>query len=141
MAIFCTNPTKAAKRYSQRVGAIMIFYVLAVYRVTKLVHDHHPTGWKLYFTAALPAIPILALLAVVGMYLREEVDEYKRLVIVRSMLVAIGVTLAMTAFTDFLRSYGAITEVPPFTEFVVFWVVMAIAQAVQSVMNRVKDDD
>ena len=137
----CTNPTKAARRYSQRVAAIMLFYVGTVFRVTSMVHEHHPTGWKLYLDAALPTIPILALLVVVGLYLREEVDEYKRLVIVRSMLVATGVTLALAAFTDFLRSYDAIKEVPPFSTFVVFWVVMGLAQAVQSVMNRVKDDD
>lgn len=141
MSIFCTNPSKASKRYAQRVAFMMSFYVLAVYRVTKLVHDHHPTGWKLFVAASLPAIPIMALLVMVGLYLHEEADEYKRLMVVRSMLVAIGVTLAITAVTDFLRSYGAISQVPPFTEFVVFWLVMALAQGVQSLMNRVRDDD
>ena len=141
MSIFCTNPSKASKRYAQRVGTMMFFYVLAVYRVTKLVHDRHPTGWKLYVTASLPALPIMAFLVTVGLYLHEEEDEYKRLMVVRSMLVAIGVTLAMTAVVDFLRSYGAISQVPPFTEFVVFWIVMAIAQGVQGLMNRASDDD
>ncbi len=137
----CTNPTKAARRYTRRVLAIMVFYIAAVMQVTRMVRHHHFAGTKLYLLSILPAIPILALLVVVGLYLREEVDEYKRQQLVISMLCAIGVTLAVTAVADFLRSYGAITALPPFTEFVMFWIVMGIAGAVQAARNRVHDDE
>lgn len=138
---FCTNPTKAARRYTQRVAAIMIFYVVTVFRVTAFVRAHHPVGGKLYFLSCLPALPILALLAVVGLYLREEMDEFKRQQLVVAMLCAIGVTLAVTAVGDFLRTYGAITALPPFTEFVLFWVVMGVVGAIQHVQNRVQADE
>ncbi len=40
-----------------------------------------------------------------------------------------------------LRSYGAIHALPPFTEFVLFWIVMALAQAVLSILNRAGRDE
>ena len=37
--------------------------------------------------------------------------------------------------------YGAITALPPFTEFVVFWVVMGLVGAFQHMTNRVTADE
>lgn len=137
---FCTNPTKAARRYTQRVASIMIFYVATVMAVTRMVRAHHFAGPKLWFLSCMPAVPIVALLVVVGLYLREEVDEFKRQQLVIAMLVAIGVTLAVSAVGDFLRSYGAISSMPPFLEFVTFWGVMGVVGAVQHLQNRVGAD-
>ena len=137
----CTNPTKAAKRYVRRIGAVGVIYIATVWVITKYVHEAHPTGAKLLVLAATPALDVIAMIVVVGMYLREEVDEFKRYQLVVAILAAVGVTLAMLAVTDFLRSYGAMGEMPPFATFVVFWMVLAVAQSVQSIRNRVKSDD
>jgi hypothetical protein len=119
----------------------MVLYITAVSRITAVVREHRITGVKLFLLASVPAIDIVAMLVVIGLYLKEEADEFKRHQMVVSILWAIGVTLALNAFVDFLRSYGAIQAPPPFTEFIVFWIVMGVAQAVQSIRNRVKDDD
>lgn len=137
--LFCGPTTKAGKRYLYRMAGVMVFYMLTVFRVTSMVRAHHPTGVKAYLMAALPTIPVIAMLGVVGLYLQEEQDEFQRVLVVRSLLWAIAVSLGMTAFTDFLRSYDAITSVPPFTQFVVFWVVFGVAQGVQSTIYRVRE--
>jgi len=80
-------------------------------------------------------------LQVVGLYLKEETDEFVRQQVVNSLLWAMAVVLAVTAFVDFLRSYTPIGDTPPFTVFVTFWIVFALAQGVQSLMNRVASDD
>ena len=139
--MFCGSTSKAAKRYTQRLLTVMTLYVLAVLAVTKFVHGHNPKGWKLWFVAALPTAPIVAMLGVIGLYLKEETDEFKRMTITRSMLWATAVTLAATAFNDFMRSYGGGDVLPPFTTFVTFFLVMGLAELIQSVMNRVKDDE
>ena len=139
--IFCSNQSKAGKQYTQRLIVVMLLYLLTVWLVTPLVRTHHWIGAKLYLAAALPTIPILFMLLVVGLYLRDERDEFKRHQTVVSMLWAIAITLGFTAFTDFLRSYGAITAVPPFTEFVTFWMSMGIVNAVQTIRSRVGTDE
>jgi hypothetical protein len=141
MQLICRDATKAARRYSQRMGAIGVLYIAIVWEITKYVQERHPTGPKLFLLAATPALDVVAMIAVVGVYLREEVDEYKRYQLVIAILCAIGVTLAYEAFVDFLRSYGAIGAPPPFTEFMIFWFTLAIAQLVQKFLNRVKADE
>jgi len=128
--------SKAGKRYTSRMLTVMCSYVVVVLMVTRFVRTHHPAGAEVYFLAALPTIPVLCMLGVVGRYLHEEQDEFQRMLVVRSLLWAIAVSLGLAAFTDFLRSYGAIVALPPFTEFVAFWVAFGIVQGIQSTLNR-----
>lgn len=138
---FCGAKSKAARRYTQRILAVMTVYVLTVLAVTRFVRGHRVSGHSVYLLAALPTIPIVAMLAVVGLYLHEEQDEFQRMVTVRSLLWAIAGVLAMTAFADFLRSYGALQALPPFTEFVVFWVAFGLAQGVQAALNSANREE
>ena len=137
---FCSHPSKAARRYVQRLGAVGLIYLGTVWVITRYIHQHHPTGAKLFMLAAVPAFDVVAMIAVVGIYLRDEVDEFKRHQLVVSILWAIGFTLALMAFIDFLRSYQSIAAPPPFMEFTVFWISLALVQAIQAFRNRVRDE-
>ncbi|HEV2578185.1 MAG TPA: hypothetical protein VGU25_13335 [Acidobacteriaceae bacterium] len=140
MRAICGNQTKAAKRYVQRMGAIALVYLATVWVITTYVHQHRPTGAKLFVLAAVPAFDVVAMIVVVGLYLREEIDEFKRYQLVVSILWAVGFTLALMAFIDFLRAYQSITAPPPFFEFTIFWISMALAQAILTFRNRVRDE-
>ena len=133
--------TRAGRRYVQRMGAIGLVYLATVWVITRYIHQHHPTGSKLFVLAAVPAFDVVAMIAVVGIYLRDEVDEFKRHQLIVSILWAVGFTLALMAFVDFLRSYNSIAAPPPFMEFTVFWISMALVQAVQAFRNRVRGDE
>lgn len=141
MTGICSSPTKAARRYVQRMGAVGLVYLATVWVITRYIHQHHPTGAKLFVLAAVPAFDVIAMIAVVGIYLRDEVDEFKRHQLVVSILWAIGVTLGLMAFVDFLQSYQSITAPPPFMEFCVFWLSMALVQGILSFRNRVRGDE
>jgi hypothetical protein len=123
------------------MGAIGLIYLATVWVITRYVHQHHPTGAKLFMLAAVPAFDVVAMLVVVGIYLRDEVDEFKRHQLVVSILWAVGFTLGLMAFIDFLRSYQSIAAPPPFMEFTVFWIAMALVQAIQAFRNRVRADE
>lgn len=140
MVGICSNRTRAARRYVQRMGAVALVYLGTVWVITRYIHQHHPTGAKLFVLAAVPAFDIVAMLVVVGIYLREEVDEFKRHQLIVSILWAVGFTLALMAFVDFLRSYQSIAAPRPFMEFTVFWISMAVVQAIQAFRNRVRDE-
>src|ERR1700751_1800202 len=105
----CSHPTKAARRYVQSMAAWGLVYLGTVWVITRYVHQHHPTGAKLFMLAAVPAFDVVAMIAIVGIYLRDEVDEFKRHQLIVSILLAIGFTLALMAFIYFLQSYKSIT--------------------------------
>ena len=141
MEMICRTPTKAGRRYVQRMGAWGVVYLGTVWVMTRYVHQHHPTGAKLFVLAAIPAFDVVGMIAVVGIYLRDEADEFKRYQLILAILWAIGFTLALMAFMDFLQSYGAIASPPPFMEFSVFWLSMALVQAIQAFRNRVRGNE
>ena len=138
--ISCGTNTKARRRYLLRTVILCIGYLLATYGTTVFVTHHHPHVAEVYALALLPSILMIGLIAAVGLYLREEQDEFKRMLMVVSMLWATGGTLAITTFTDFLHSYGAIRSIPFMTS-CTFWILFAVAQAVQQLLNRGGGDE
>lgn len=132
---FSKNASPAVRRYTQGAALTMTGYLVAVLGTSMYVHDHHPTGPMLYALSAIPSFCILCMLVVVVIYLRDEKDEYVRMLTVRSLLAGTFLVLALGAFNDFLRSYGDLPGLPPFTEWVAFWLGFAIAQFVQRRSN------
>ena len=126
------------RRYTKGSALTMAGYLLAVLGTAMYVHDHHPTGHMLYILSAIPSFCILCMLIVVVVYLRDEKDEYVRMLTVRSLLSGTFIVLAIGTFTDFLRSYGNRPGLPPFAEWVAFWLSFAIAQFIQR--RRTSDD-
>jgi hypothetical protein len=138
---FCDTKTNAAKRrYLRGSIGIMLSYMGLVASSRMMINRWHPQGWHLYLAAALPTIPILCFAYIVGRYLREEHDDYQRDVVIRGMLWGAAVVLSITVFSGFLRSYGWQGSLPPFTEFMVFWIVVAIVKFAYYMMNRAASD-
>jgi len=128
---FSKNASPAMRRYTRGAALTMGGYLLAVLGTSTYVHGHHPAGPMLYFLSAIPSFCILSMLIVVVIYLRDEKDEYVRMLTVRSLLAGTFVVLALGTFTDFLRSYGQLPGLPPFTEWIAFWFSFALAQFIQ----------
>ena len=137
----CRIKSKAEKRYLKRLIWAMSAYLVVVLLTTLLVRHGHVTGWVLYVVAVLPCIPILRLIHVLALYVHEETDEFQRMLVVRSILCGGAAMLVVAAFSDFLRSYTKIGELPPFTMFMVFWVVFGLALGVQGLMTRAVGDE
>ena len=137
---FCGTSTPASKRYQRRVMQTMSLYIAVLFGAVWIVKHTHPHGWLLYTIALLPALPIFAMLASLGRYLQEEKDEYVRLITMRSLLVGTAVLLAMLVVDEVLRSISGAGALPPFTSWVTFFMAFGVAQAVQRMRNRVKDD-
>ena len=130
----------ACRSYRQRVLITMSFYVLAIFGVAYFLRDHHPRGAAAYLLAIVPAIPILCMLVVVGIYLRDEQDEFQRWMMIRSILWATGIVLAATTVVGFLQNFAAVTAPLSYYVFVLFWVVFGIAQGIQQLRIGRSDD-
>ncbi|MGI4852519.1 MAG: hypothetical protein ACRYF4_00565 [Janthinobacterium lividum] len=139
--LFCDSKTNAAKRrYLQGSFGVMVSYLGFVASSRLAVNRWHPQGWHLYLAAALPTIPILCFAYIVGRYLREEHDEYQRDLQIRGMLWGSAVVLSITVFASFLRGFGWGGSLPPFTEFIVFWIVAGAVKMAYSFSNRGASD-
>jgi hypothetical protein len=119
----------------------MSIYVVLVFVAALYVKHFSPHGWLLYFWALLPAIPVISLIGVMGLYLQEEKDEYLRMLTTRSLLVGTAVLIGTLVVSDFLRSFAKGGPLPPFMAYVMFFLAFGATQALQTMRNRGGDDE
>jgi uncharacterized membrane protein len=133
--------SRAGKRYRRRVLVAMGVYIAVLFSSLKFVEAVSMSRRALYATAILPAIPVIAVLVSLGLYLQEESDEFLRMITVRSLLFASGALVAITVVSDFLRVIAHGAPLRPFACFVVFFVSFGIANILESIVSRRKDDE
>ena len=127
MTCLQTNP--AVRRYLFRFLPTMAAYAVLLVFVEWYVHTFHPTGALLYGLAVLPAIPIVGVILVVGLYLAEEKDEFQRNLLVQSMLWGLSAILSLTSVWGFLQMFTHIHPFQPFMAFPLFWCFQGVATA------------
>jgi hypothetical protein len=101
----------------------------------------HPTGLMLWVLAAMPVAPILAVIVLMGRYLRDERDEYKRDLVIRCLLWGTAGCVGTNLFCGFLQIFGWKGGLPPFIGFWVFALFMYAAKLTYRVANRVPSDE
>lgn len=126
----------AARRYLKRFIPTTLAYVVAVFGTSYAVHAGHPGGAALVALSILPALPILGMLLVIGLYLYEETDEFVRQRIVIAMLFGIGVLLAAASVLGFLQIYKVIGAIDVFWAFPVWCATWGAAQCMLSLRDR-----
>ena len=122
----CLPASPAARRYNVRFFIAMGIYVIATFCVARYIHSIHPGGALVYILAVLPAVPILAVIVIIGMYLAEEKDKFQRTVLIQSMLWSIGLTLATTTVWGFLEIFAGIVHFQPYLAFPLFWFFVGV---------------
>ena len=120
-------PTKASFRYVARLLPTMIVYVLFVFITQWAFHHSHPTGLMVYLLAILPAVPLVGSIAIVGLYIAEETDEFQRSILVQSMLWGFGVALAIGSVWGSLEDLANAPHRSAFYAYLSFWIVNAIS--------------
>jgi hypothetical protein len=134
--MWCTK-SAAERIYLVRVMIAMSIYVGAIAAVSWSFHHRHPQGAVVYLLAMLPALPIFAVIASLGIYLAEEKDEFVRTVLVQCSLWATAIVLSIATCVGLLQTY-----VPSFaqragvTDYWVFTVWFLAYAAVQPFVRR-----
>jgi hypothetical protein len=106
----------------------MFFYLAFTFLAQWSFHHLHPTRFIVYLLAVLPALPLVASLAVVGLYIAEETDEFERSILVQSMLWGLGGTLSIATVWGFLEDFAYAPHLSSFYIFIFFWIFMGISQ-------------
>ena len=139
--MFCKGRTVAKKRYERDTLRMMAAYGVVLLCASWFVK--HDGGEKsfLYFWSVIPAIPVIAVIVRMGRYLKEEKDEYQRLLAMQSILVGTAALLGSEVVNDFLRAFAKAPALPPFSTFIIFCAGMGGTQQVERVRNRVPDGE
>jgi hypothetical protein len=124
----CFPATKAGRRYIYRLAPTMAIYLLFLLIAKWSFHHLHPTGLVVYLLAILPALPLVASLAIVGLYIAEESDEFERSILVQSMLWGLGAALAIGTIWGSLEDFAGAPHLSTFYVFLFFWIFMGISQ-------------
>jgi len=129
-----TSP--AGRRYVGRMVPLMVAYVAAILGVTWLFDNRPPEGALRYALAVLPALPIIGVVWAVGLYLREETDEYVRMRLAETSLYATGATLAAASVWGFLEQFETVPHIPLYYAFVFYWAAFGVIQGLRKVLDR-----
>lgn len=120
--------TPPMRRYLARFFPAMLAYAGVLFGSLWTIRNLDPKGPLLWALAIAPALPIIAVIAIMGLYLIEETDEFIRAMLVQAMLWGIGATLAGCTAWGFLENVGLVEHLPLFMVFPVFCAAMALAQ-------------
>jgi hypothetical protein len=119
------------------VGCYFVLFAIADYVAIRV----HPAGVSLWLLALLPVLPLVLVIMLMGRYLREERDEYKRDLMVRCVLWGSAGAMAVNFFVGFLRIFGWKGQTFPFIEFFVFALLMIAAKLTYRVANPTPADE
>lgn len=107
------NP--AYRAYLRRFWPAIAAYVAAIFLASAVLgRPNSPTGAFAYALAILPALPLIGIFWIIGLYLVEEKDEYLRMLMVRQILIATGFTLSLATLWGFLEIYADASHIPLF---------------------------
>ncbi len=139
--MFCRGSSAAKKRYGKDVLRFMAAYAVVLFCSAWFVKHDGGEKFYLYFWSVLPSLPVIGVIVRMGRYLKEEKDEYQRLMAMQAILVGTAALLGTVLVSDFLRSFAGLGALPPFVAFLIFCAGMAATEAVQRIRNRVPDDE
>ncbi|RYD67632.1 MAG: hypothetical protein EOP58_02630 [Sphingomonadales bacterium] len=126
----------AGKRYLKRFFPTMLAYVVSLFGATWALRVYDPHGLALVALSILPALPIIGVIAVMGLYLVEETDEYLRARIVTAMLVGLAVMLSITSAWGFMEEAGVLPHLPAYFAFIIWCAGWGLSQCVSGLRER-----
>lgn len=116
------------KRYRRRLAVAMVAYFVLLVGSLMLLRDGQVTGPLLWAVAAAPALPILGVLVAMGLYLKEEPDEFERMIHVEAMLWGLGAVLGVSTVWGFLANADVVPKPPLFLVFPLYCLAWGFSQ-------------
>ena len=123
----CLPNNRAWKRYNKRYLITLPFYLVLLFAATHILRHNHPSRPLAIVIAILPSIPLVAMIAIAGLYLKEETDEFQRAIFQQSLLWSMGLVLAVTSIWGLLEMIAGVPHLPIFYVFPVFCVFFSIS--------------
>lgn len=114
------------RAYQRRVMMLALSYV-ALLMLAIWLHRHYPlNGATAVVVALMPALPLIGMIVAMARLIVETKDEYQRMLQVRQMLIATGLTLAVCTVWGFLEEFGLAVHLPAYWTFVLWCAGLAV---------------
>jgi hypothetical protein len=120
----------AVRRFAGRFIIAMVLYVLALLATIGAFMELRPHGVLAYVFAVAPAVPLVGAIVSMGVYLREERDEFERAMFMESALWATGGLLAIATVWGFLEMFGLVPHVAGWVSFSLWAMLFGLGQAI-----------
>lgn len=118
-----------ARRYVQRMFVSMSAYVFLLIGSNLARKSLHPSHLALVGLALLPALPIIAVIWSMGLYIAEQPDEYVRAQLVRATLIGTALMLSVMTVWSFLEDARLVHAKPVHLAFPLWCTGLLLAQA------------
>ena len=122
--------TPAFRRYQRRVIVSSVVYACALLGAVWLFKHDPPQGVLSYGLALAPALPLVGVIVSMGLFLKEEDDEFKRALMVEQILWATGAMLAILTVWGFLESFGLVQHVGAYWGAVLWFAMFGLARGI-----------
>lgn len=116
----------ARRRYTYRIGACMVGYVATLFVADWLIDQRGIGGAPALAAALVPALFVAGVFWALARLLVEETDEYRRLLLVRQLLIGSGITLTIVTIWGFWENFGLVGHIDAFYIAALFFVGMGI---------------
>lgn len=121
----------AIRRYVRRFLPITALYIASILLASWLIPDDAPATPLVIALAILPGLCVVGWIWAMGRLLVELDDEFLRMLEVRKMVVATGITLAVTSVWGILELYTPdVPRLPVFFVFPIWCAGLALGQLV-----------
>jgi hypothetical protein len=127
----------AKKRLIQRGAWALVAYEAVFAGTMYWVSRGHLSGSVILWVALLPTVTVAAFILILARYLREEVDEFHRELVVRCLLWGTAAVMLVLAFHGFLQLFGWRGNWPVLVDLGAFLLAMGAAKFTYRVQNRV----
>jgi hypothetical protein len=126
----CLVKTPATRTYLRRFFTATAAYIALAVVDGLVFRKYRLTGNLAYLLAVLPALGIVGQIVAVGLYLREEKDEFQRNLFIQCMLWGLGGLLAVTSVWGMLESYTHLVHLQPIWIFPIFWLFVGVSSPI-----------
>ena len=115
------------RRYSFRIlGFGLIYTVVLIGTLLVMKQPWAPEGIPAYLLAVLPALPVIGMIWAIGRLVVETEDEYQRFLLIKQILIATGLTLAIATIWGFLEEFGVAAHVPAYWGTVLWFAMIGV---------------
>lgn len=117
----------AMRRYNGRIIVTMLIYVGLLVAAVQLYKLGYAAGGLGYVIALAPALPIVACIGHMALFLKEEEDEFQRSILIQALLWSGALTFAEATVWGFLETFGKAPNVWMWVVPVVFFAQLGVA--------------
>lgn len=122
----------AQRRYVWRVGVAMTAFLATLFLADYWVDDRGLIGVPAAMLALLPGICAASVFWAIGRFFLDQEDEYQRMLLVRQLVIAGGISMSAMTIWGYLADFGIAAAPGGFYPLSIFFVGLGIG----AIVNR-----